>query len=208
MDYEKKYEKLVDAVKVLRDNNPSDEGIQNWVNDNVPELKEESEDEKIRKGIISNLDNMIAYIEDSEDSPKEKKFMINDIKKQKTWLEKQGKNNMGISEDTKQKLEDNFNKALEKETPESWNEFLYKQKPTWSKEDEEMLRRCISATFDHGYLKECDWLKPLKERVQPQWKPSDEQMKQLTTAADMYPASRVCYGLKTLYEDLKKLKEE
>jgi len=27
MDYKEKYEKLVDAVKVLRDNNPSDEGI-------------------------------------------------------------------------------------------------------------------------------------------------------------------------------------
>lgn len=54
MDYKKKYEKLVDAVKVLRDNNPSDEGIQNWVNDNVPELKE-SEDERIRKAILEGL---------------------------------------------------------------------------------------------------------------------------------------------------------
>ena len=43
------------------------------------------------------------------------------------WLEKQGENNMGISEATKKKLEDNLNKALEKETPESWNEFLEKQ---------------------------------------------------------------------------------
>jgi hypothetical protein len=51
MDYKKKYEKLVDAVKVLRDNNPSDEGIQNWVNDNVPELKD-SEDENIREDLI------------------------------------------------------------------------------------------------------------------------------------------------------------
>ena len=54
MNYEKKYQKLVDAVKVLRDNNPSDEGIQNWVNDNVPELKE-SEDERIIKGIKAAL---------------------------------------------------------------------------------------------------------------------------------------------------------
>ena len=41
--------------------------------------------------------------------------------------EKQGKNNMGISEATKQKLEDNLHEALEKETPESWNEFLDEQ---------------------------------------------------------------------------------
>jgi hypothetical protein len=46
-----------------------------------------------------------------------------------SWLEKQGKNNMGISESVKQKLEDNLSKALEKETPESLNKFLDEQKP-------------------------------------------------------------------------------
>ena len=45
----------------------------------------------------------------------------------KEQLEKQGKNSMGISEATKQKLEDNLHKALEKETPESCNEFLDEQ---------------------------------------------------------------------------------
>ena len=47
--------------------------------------------------------------------------------------EKQGENDMGISETTKQELEDNLNKAIEKETPESWNKFLDEQgeqKPT------------------------------------------------------------------------------
>ena len=47
----------------------------------------------------------------------------------KLGIEKQGNNNMGISEATKKKLEDNLNKALERETPESWNEFLDEQKP-------------------------------------------------------------------------------
>ena len=50
MDFEEKYNKLVEAVKVLQKTNPSDEGIQNWVNDNVPELKE-GEDERIRKAL-------------------------------------------------------------------------------------------------------------------------------------------------------------
>ena len=54
MDYEKKYLDLVEAVKELQEANPSDEGIQKWVEDNVPELTE-SEDEKIRKEIISAL---------------------------------------------------------------------------------------------------------------------------------------------------------
>ena len=61
--------------------------------------------------------------------------------------EKQGENNMGISEATKQKLEDNLNKALEKETPESWNKFLDEQgeqKPAeWSEEDEVFYNRTI-----------------------------------------------------------------
>ena len=39
-------------------------------------------------------------------------------------LEKQGGNSMGISEATKQKLEDNLHEALEKETSESLNKFL------------------------------------------------------------------------------------
>ena len=53
-NYEQKYNKLVEAIKVLQKTNPSDEGIQNWVNDNVPELAE-SEDDKVRKEIIAIL---------------------------------------------------------------------------------------------------------------------------------------------------------
>ena len=76
MDYKKKYEKLVDAVKVLRDHNPSDEGIQNWVNDNVPELKE-SEDERIKKEIIDYIKTGTYH------------------KKWIAWLEKQGNKPQG-----------------------------------------------------------------------------------------------------------------
>ena len=92
------------------------------------------------------------------------------------WLEKQGKNNMGISESTKQKLEDNLNKALEKETQKSWNDFLEKQgeqKPAWSEEDKEMLNQVIEDIVKLAgpyvcYHKDVDWLKSLKGRVQPQ----------------------------------------
>ena len=47
MDYEKRYKDLVEAVKMLKEANPSDEGLQNWVNDNVPELKESEDEQKI-----------------------------------------------------------------------------------------------------------------------------------------------------------------
>lgn len=82
MDYEKKFEKLVDAVKVLRDNNPSDEGIQNWVNDNVPELKE-SENERTRKGLT---DFLKGKFENPCSPTPSKKVLAGWI----AWLEKQG----------------------------------------------------------------------------------------------------------------------
>ena len=51
----KAYDKALDAVKNLREINPSDEGIQNWVNETFPELRE-SEDERIRKEILNYID--------------------------------------------------------------------------------------------------------------------------------------------------------
>ena len=80
--YEKRYKDLIEAVKKLQETNPSDEGIQNWVNDNVPELKE-SEDERIRKAlkeyfINSFQNNGVAAI------------LGVHIKDILAWLEKQG----------------------------------------------------------------------------------------------------------------------
>ena len=79
----------------------------------LPELKE-SDDERIRKGLL-------YVIKHHPTLPTE------EVEEYIAWIEKQGKNNMGISEATKKKLEDNLNKALEKETPESWNKFLDEQ---------------------------------------------------------------------------------
>ena len=85
------------------------------------ENKEESTDEKVRKALIKLVTNhasMDLFIE----------YDIH-LDEALSWLEKQGKNNMGISESVKQKLESNLSKALEKETPKSWNKFLDEQKP-------------------------------------------------------------------------------
>ena len=80
IDYEKKYKALVEAVKTLKEANPSDEGIQNWVKDNVSELRE-SEDEKIRKAII----NVFALHKDFE------VFFGVSVEDILAWLEKQQK---------------------------------------------------------------------------------------------------------------------
>ena len=168
-----------------------------------PVLKE-SEDEMIRKEIIQSIkDSMVVIHKD----------------KCIAWLEKQGKNNMGISEATKQKLEDSLSKALEKETSESLNTFLDEQKPAetekgikrnereipnsaWSEEDEKIIKTMCKE----GDLKPSEkvWLKSLKDKST--WKPSDEQMKAI---------GHICDGnynvdldiLDSIYRDFKKLME-
>lgn len=70
-NYEKRYKDALEAIKKLQEANPSDEGIQNWVNDNFPELAE-SEDERIRKEIIEYIKtgtyhkDWIAWLEKQE----------------------------------------------------------------------------------------------------------------------------------------------
>lgn len=54
MDYEKKYKEALSKAKELSDSNPSDEGVQKWIQDTFPELRE-SEDERIRKALMQNL---------------------------------------------------------------------------------------------------------------------------------------------------------
>ena len=90
-------------------------------------------------------------------------------------------------------------------------------KPAWSEEDETgltntiiMLKEGASLHFNKKDItKTVDWLKSLKERVQPQniWKPNNEQMKILLSEVEAWtkgcPKQKV---LESLYNDLKKLK--
>ena len=108
----------------------------------------ESKDEKIMKAIIkclkwlqdearwinvygSSFDSIFAWVEKQRNLMKALQIsnarigeLIEENYYLKEQFEKQDKNNMGISKSTKKKLEDSLNKALEKETPEFWNEFL------------------------------------------------------------------------------------
>jgi hypothetical protein len=259
----KAYDEVIERAKKWR-NAPNADKIPTYASrvvDNIfPELSE-SEDEKIRKAIKMHFEidshlsysginkkNILDWIEKQANKNEEILILKDQIESlhaaikavKETYrikLEKQG-NNMGISEATKQELEDNLNKALEKETPESYNEFLEKrgeqnldtdfsdlrtwkyivdavwtekegigqyldspfteevakklqkrfgnieQKPAWSEEDERMfdsvvwhLRYSVNVRdIEHSAGQLEDWLKSLKERVQPQkqWEPSDE----------------------------------
>ena len=106
---------------------------------------------------------------------------------------------------------------------------LYKQKPTWSEEDDARYYGVIETEqyvldvvngrreFSVGNeqirkecIKELDWLKSLKERYT--WRPSDEQMEALYTYIynPQYfnsPDQRMEL-VESVYKDLKKLKEE
>lgn len=102
---------------------------------------------------------------------------------------------------------------ITREQLETWLEKQGEQKPAWSDEDERIFDEAIYFIRREPY-RECDaepivdWLKSLKDRVQPQkqWKPSDEQMKFLWKYAEQnnYDGSI----LTSLYNDLKKLREE
>ena len=89
---------------------------------------------------------------------------------------------------------------------------LYGQKPTtWAKEDETKLRQVEYACmkFYGGDCSHIGWLRKLT-RPQNHWTPSDEQMKAL---ADALSLAKNCgeeraFDLRTLYEQLKKLKGE
>ena len=106
----------------------TNKGYRSIFEDIFPELKE-SEDERIRKALITFFQRFPYERIDAAGT---------NVKEAIAWLEKQGNKNMGISDTTKQKLKDNLDNALEKETPESWNEFLEKQ-------GEQKSQRTISA---------------------------------------------------------------
>ena len=87
------------------------------------------------------------------------------------------------------------------------------QKPAWSEEDEELcnvLMNICGGPHDEmdrrPWAKCINWLESLKERYT--WKPSDEQIEALKEACDEHWEPDGLEPLYTLYQDLKKLREE
>ena len=81
MDYEKKYKEALSKAKELSDSNPSDEGVQKWIQDTFPELRE-SKDERMKK----SLKRIIASFHDCN-FPTPEGFTRKELF---DWLEKQG----------------------------------------------------------------------------------------------------------------------
>lgn len=200
-NYEQKYNKLVNAIKVLQETNPSDVGIQNWVNDNVPELRE-SEDERIREEIA----NLIMQSTCNTKEFYRKRELIE-------WLEKQGQKPAWGKEDRDYydaiiaKLEVTQDDAA---LTDNQMEFLKSLKDRvhlkqeWSEEDYAMIEAATNLAHEYGRHGLWVWLKSLKQRHT--WKPSDEQIEVLESLIENRSIQR--RHLVSLYEQLKKLKGE
>ena len=177
-----------------------------------PELKK-SEDERIRKEIISAI---------KEDWPGHEDWIV--------WLETQGEQEFAdgtfvnvddVREDFVQEVyrvldadstNDRANQIIDAfdNLPTVTIEKQGEQKPAWSEEDDNMImsinhhldsqKNYVTNTTN---IEQCqDWLKSL--RPQNRWKPSGEQMFALNIAIEMEDGDI----LKSLYNDLKKLRKE
>jgi hypothetical protein len=227
-DYEKKYKSLVEAVKTLKDANPSDDGIQNWIKDNVPELKE-SEDEMIRKWLISQLKIK------SDDTNSDLNIMINKVI---SWLEKQGKKTMDCSQNHQDSRRPNgcivladFNEGegfyklhlnyLSKKQVEEVEELVRVWNHEESKTPNEDIKNCIGMcltdvdeqrfTDYNTSLKEClAWLEK-QGKQNPAWSEEDEKIlsdiiKDLVHPWNGYIPDRIEDEIKWLRNKLKSLR--
>ena len=181
-----------------------------------PEL-EEGEDERIRKAII----NVFASHKNYE------VFFGVSVEDILAWLEKQGKQKPAWSEEDEKILKDiKFNFEYNKEkmsdaliTQYDWffdkvKSLKPQLKQEWSEEDEHNLNSVINLVHNtrDGAWGSCvgerieSWLKSLRERYT--WRPSDEQMEALDDFIYAKYPNIEKYGaaVKSLYQDLKKLR--
>ena len=89
----KAYDKALERVKdfIEKQNPPAFD--KNLIGTIFPELKEsEDEDERMKKSIIQTLKKYSKCVEDGNDSPSAKDFLVKDIENQIAWLEKQNSN--------------------------------------------------------------------------------------------------------------------
>ena len=181
MNYEKKYNDLVEKLKkAASDPEWEDERFCCVINEHFPECQE-SEDERIRKYLSSFVE-----LNSGVNLPPE------EAKKILAWLEKQGEQKPAEWSEEDEKTFSRICGIIHHAAYENYD----------VDEDGEELGE---------YARIINWFKSLKERVgcevncTTMWKPSSEQMKYLCKYAEQnnYDGSI----LSSLYNDLKKLKE-
>lgn len=108
-------------------------------------------------------------------------------------------------------------KGISKEDAITWLENKDEQNLAWSKEDESKIKsicRLLKTRFykdtcdEVGFTcdKMCDYLISLKNKIQPQWKPSEEQLTILLNASNgNYMSAYYKSVLSELYRNLRTL---
>lgn len=185
-----------------------------------PELKEYN-DEMIRKEMIDFIQETIDTVGESPNV-----WTMSNAKKWLAWLERQNKETPQVITDSESdKIRKNIKIALmsmednlsvfysthhtsQKELLD-WLEKQGEQKSAWSEDDEigyngslwaiKQARTIAKDENDMGDLWYAErWLKSLKGKVQPHWKPTKEQLMALRDAIDNNE-------MESLYNELKKL---
>lgn len=205
MDYEEKYKDALNKVKSRMENSVGGCLYECDIKEIFPELAE-SEDEKIKEGLIKYLktdmecnpsqcesfyNKSIAWLEkQGEEKPADKiepKFRIGDVIEVKP-MKCYGKIFTGKSNKIVDITEKNYilddGKAYSIELQDGWK--LSEQKPAWSEKDErklELLRALIddtkrdSASYSTMFREMNELDNWLKSlRPQNRWKPSEEQL--------------------------------
>ena len=208
MDYEKKYKEALERAKSLIGDTIIEESGQHIAEVIFPELAE-SEDEKIRKAIHIYLDwldgrkdyqpkgdytikDMLAWLEkQGEQKPADKVEPFDKYEGLTDFERTLADICIGwIGEELgwKQYIKDNADVLL-KIAVEKFNsvqDVPFEQKSAWSEEDEVKINRIVACLENLNVadndilLKDVDWLKSLKDRVQPQpnqeWSEEDEKI--------------------------------
>ena len=196
MGYEEKYKEAIESIKRIY--SQADSYGKELMEKEFPELKE-SEDEKIRRELIEFIRTLPCTI-----SVKNEYF---------AWLEKQGEKKDTITPqwmvDFLKEHRRHFATPMDyDEKKETDGKLLavikwlegnpqLEQKTAWSEEDEKILKRIDNLLYSlcqiHGseYEKLHNWLKSLKDRVQPQPKQewSEYDKIQLSEAIQMIEAN-------------------
>lgn len=219
----KAYDNIIEKANKMYHENC--EACQICIEELIPELKE-NEDERIRKEIQAlviwsipfresgvtkdSADKMIAWLEkQGEQRPVEPKFRVGDTVKAKTMDHFV----FTIKDITDKQYVDTNGGKYDIEGQDYLE--LVEQNSAWSEEDENRFKNLVylvehsdeGKATKEGFVKFINRLKSIGP--QNKWKPSDEQMEVLLS--EVLAWTKGCpkqIVLESLYQDLKKLREE
>ena len=184
MDYEKKYKELIEKIESISHSALTVE--QHQIIDTILGELKESEDERIRKELITWLKNSEGQTMPIDRYNAALDWLEKqDPKKHEEELEKAYKTADKVQyrrgyEDATKEMEKQGESYTKRDVDNAWLEGMCdakrelekqgEQKPKWTDEDEERLQSCIIALQGKGLMGGVDtmdskWLKSLKQRI-------------------------------------------